>query len=184
MIGQPSKRWLRHGCTRQGMGASSARIGSTMQPCMSSLRVATIWWLDRGAAWPWGGSRPLSGLTTMGACSACLIHVAMERRPHCEYALQGGESRLMARPRGAETPNYQVRALQRGLTILQTFSEAEPTQSLAEISRRLDIPKATTLRLLECLRHETWLTYDADRGRYALGIAALEIGSAYLAAAR
>jgi len=90
----------------------------------------------------------------------------------------------MARPRGTETPNYQVRALQRGLAILQTFREAEPTQSLAEISRRLDIPKATTLRLLECLRHETWLTYDADRGRYALGIAALEIGSAYLAASR
>lgn len=90
----------------------------------------------------------------------------------------------MARPRGAKSPNYQVRALQRGLAILQTFSEGEPTKSLAEISRCLAIPKATTLRLLECLRHETWLTYDADRGRYALGMAALEIGSAYLAASR
>jgi DNA-binding IclR family transcriptional regulator len=90
----------------------------------------------------------------------------------------------MARPRRAETPNYQVRALQRGLAILQAFSGAEPTLSLAEISRRLAIPKATTLRLLECLRQESWLTYDAERGRYALSIAALEIGSAYLAASR
>ncbi len=90
----------------------------------------------------------------------------------------------MARPRRAETPNYQVRALQRGLAILRTFSAAEPTLSLAEISRRLDIPKATTLRLLECLRQESWLTYDSERGRYALSIAAMEIGSAYLAASR
>jgi DNA-binding IclR family transcriptional regulator len=90
----------------------------------------------------------------------------------------------MARPRHPDTPNYQVRALQRGLAILQSFSESEPTLSMAEISRRLDIPKATTLRLLECLRQETWLTYDPDRGRYALGITVLEIGSAYLAASR
>jgi DNA-binding IclR family transcriptional regulator len=90
----------------------------------------------------------------------------------------------MARPRRAETPNYQVRALQRGLAILQSFSEAEPTLSMAELSRRLNIPKATTLRLLERLRQESWLGYDAERGRYALGIAALEIGSAYLTASR
>jgi DNA-binding IclR family transcriptional regulator len=91
----------------------------------------------------------------------------------------------VARPRRTETaPNYQVRALQRGLAILQSFSESEPTLSMAEISRRLNLPKATTLRLLECLRQESWLAYDAERGRYALSIAALEIGSAYLAASR
>lgn len=89
----------------------------------------------------------------------------------------------MARPRSADsTQNYQVRALQRGLSILRLFGERDPWLSMAEVSERLGIPKATALRLLECLRGEGFLTYDPQRGRYALGLGALEVGSAYLAA--
>lgn len=87
----------------------------------------------------------------------------------------------MARPRLATPPNYQVRALQRGLGILRLFSEAEPALAMAEVSRRLELPKATALRLLECLRQEGFLAYDPERGQYALGIAAFEVGSTYLA---
>jgi DNA-binding IclR family transcriptional regulator len=87
----------------------------------------------------------------------------------------------MARPRLETTPNYQVRALQRGLAILRTFNEVEPALSMAEISRRVGIPKATALRLLECLRQESFVTYDEERGRYALGTGALEVGSMYQA---
>jgi DNA-binding IclR family transcriptional regulator len=87
----------------------------------------------------------------------------------------------VARPRLDNPPNYQVRALRRGLAILTSFSDSDGPQGLADISRRLDIPKATVLRLLECLRGEGFLSYDAANGRYALGLRAFEVGSSYLA---
>jgi DNA-binding IclR family transcriptional regulator len=88
----------------------------------------------------------------------------------------------MARPRTASPQNYQVRALQRGLAILRSFNERSPSLGLAEVSVRHGIPKATAMRLLECLVGEGFLTYDPERGRYALGPGALEVGGAYLAA--
>jgi DNA-binding IclR family transcriptional regulator len=86
----------------------------------------------------------------------------------------------MPRPRTQST--YSVRALQRGLAILGTFSPAEPSLSLAEVSGRLSLPKATALRLLECLRGEGFTSFDPASACYSLGPRALEVGSAYLAA--
>jgi DNA-binding IclR family transcriptional regulator len=92
-------------------------------------------------------------------------------------------SRLMPRPRSASPEaNYQVRALQRGLAILASFSHQQASLSLAEVSGRLSIPKPTTLRLLECLRGEGFATYDPISARYSLGPRAFEVGSAYLGA--
>jgi DNA-binding IclR family transcriptional regulator len=89
----------------------------------------------------------------------------------------------MARPRSAiRPPNYQVRALQRGLAILTSFSSAEPSLSLADVSGRLQLPKPTALRLLECLRGEGFTLFDPASARYSLGPRAFEVGSAYLAA--
>jgi DNA-binding IclR family transcriptional regulator len=53
--------------------------------------------------------------------------------------------------------------------------------TLAEISSRLDIPKPTALRLLECLRDEGFLAWDGETGAYSLGLRAFEVGSVYLA---
>ena len=89
----------------------------------------------------------------------------------------------MARPRSvSHPPNYQVRALQRGLAILSSFSPDEPSLSLADVSGRLQLPKATALRLLECLRGEGFASFDPGSARYSLGPRAFEVGSAYLAA--
>ena len=89
----------------------------------------------------------------------------------------------MPRPRSVSPEaNYQVRALQRGLAILGEFSPQQPTLSLAEVSGRLSIPKATALRLLECLRGEGFATYDPLIARYSLGPRAFEVGSAYVGA--
>jgi DNA-binding IclR family transcriptional regulator len=89
----------------------------------------------------------------------------------------------MARPRNttAPAPNYQVRALQRGLAILTSFSPNEPSLSLADVSGRLQLPKPTALRLLECLRVEGFASFDAASARYSLGPRAFEVASAYLA---
>src|SRR5215472_13161859 len=87
------------------------------------------------------------------------------------------------RPRSvAHSPNYQVRALQRGLAILTSFSPDEPSLSLADVSGRLRLPKSTALRLLECLRGEGFASFDPESARYSLGPRAFEVGSAYLAA--
>jgi DNA-binding IclR family transcriptional regulator len=89
----------------------------------------------------------------------------------------------MARPRTASLEaNYQVRALQRGLAILASFSREQPSLSLSEVSDRLRLPKPSALRLLECLRGEGFATYDAASARYSLGPRAFEVGSAYVGA--
>jgi len=87
----------------------------------------------------------------------------------------------MARPRHLPPASYQVRALHRGLSILRLFSPLHPKLSLATVSARLAIPKSTALRLLECLREEGFVTWDAQSGLYALGLRAFEVGSVYLA---
>lgn len=87
----------------------------------------------------------------------------------------------MARPRQGDSANYQVRALERGLAILRAFTPSEPRLGLAELSRRLEIPKSTTLRLVEALRAEGFLAYDAGAGTYSLGLRTFEVGSVYLA---
>src|ERR1051325_3118643 len=87
----------------------------------------------------------------------------------------------MARPRSdSSAANYQVRALQRGLAILGSFSAERPTLSLAEVSGRLRIPKPTALRLLECLRGEGFTAFDPASARYSLGPRAFQVGTAYL----
>jgi DNA-binding IclR family transcriptional regulator len=89
----------------------------------------------------------------------------------------------MARPRldhGAE-PNYQVRALQRGLAVLGCFSVARPALTMAQVSGALALPKPTALRLLECLVGERWLSFDVATGTYQLSPRPLEVAAVYLA---
>ena len=89
----------------------------------------------------------------------------------------------MARPRigpGAG-PNYQVRALQRGLAVLGCFSVARPALTMAQVSGALGLPKPTALRLLECLVGERWLTLDTATGMYQLSPRPLEVAAVYLA---
>lgn len=89
----------------------------------------------------------------------------------------------MARPRleSADGPNYQIRALQRGLAVLGCFSISQPALSMAQISDALSIPKPTALRLLECLVTERWLRHDASTGAYRLSPRPVELASVYLA---
>jgi DNA-binding IclR family transcriptional regulator len=73
-----------------------------------------------------------------------------------------------------------VRALQRGLAVLGCFSASHPDMSMAEISRQLELPKPTALRLLECLVAEGWLSLDSATGRYQLTPRPLEVAAVYL----
>jgi len=75
--------------------------------------------------------------------------------------------------------NYQVRALTRGLTVLSCFTPEAPRHSLLDLSRQVEVPKATLYRLLGTLCAAEFLEQDLDGG-YSLGIRAFEVGSAYL----
>ena len=88
----------------------------------------------------------------------------------------------VARPRQTEAPNYQVRALHRGIAVLESLAAVGTGLTLGELSSQVAMPKATAFRILECLRQEGLVTREGETGRYKLGIRLFELGCAYLAA--
>ena len=79
-----------------------------------------------------------------------------------------------------ERITYQVRALERGLQILTSFTPERPELSLQELHELLQLDKATLVRLLSVLRRSGFVSADGDAGRYRLGARAFEVGCAYL----
>lgn len=66
------------------------------------------------------------------------------------------------------------------LTILESFDPDNVTQSLADISRRLELPKATALRILRALESRGYVTHDRQRKLYSLGSTVLTLAENYL----
>lgn len=86
------------------------------------------------------------------------------------------------RRRKTKEPGYMVPALERGLRMLQAFSKDVPVQSLGELARELDLPRATVFRLADTLEHLGFLIRDVETGEYRVGAAALKLGWNYLSA--
>ena len=81
----------------------------------------------------------------------------------------------------AATPaNYQVRALERALDILDAFSLDEPALSLTELAARTGLAKSTATRLLAVLEERGYLERSAETERYRIGVRAFEVGSIYI----
>lgn len=70
-------------------------------------------------------------------------------------------------------------AVLQGLAILESFYGDEPRQTLAAISRRLDLPKASALRHLSALEDAGYVVRDQHR-RYSLSAKVLQLARAYL----
>ena len=64
--------------------------------------------------------------------------------------------------------------------ILESFDSSNPTQSLAHISRRLGIPKATAFRNLAALERTGYVTRDPATNTFALGTRVLELARRFL----
>ena len=86
------------------------------------------------------------------------------------------------RRRKSKEPGYMVPALERGLRMLQAFSRDVPVQSLGELARELELPRATVFRLADTLEHLGFLVRDPETGEYRIGAAALKLGWNYLSA--
>lgn len=67
------------------------------------------------------------------------------------------------------------------LAMLESFDDRHREQSLSDISRRLNIPKATALRHLLALQRAGYVTVDGKRQRYSLGPQLLVLARRYLA---
>ena len=75
-------------------------------------------------------------------------------------------------------PLDRVRALERGLDVLQAFSGETPSLTLTEVARLTGLSRATARRILHTLRHLGHVTVE-DR-RFALTPRVLSLGWAYL----
>ncbi|MFX0578529.1 IclR family transcriptional regulator [Nocardia nepalensis] len=73
-----------------------------------------------------------------------------------------------------------IPALRRGLAVLQLMATRAGPVSASAIARELDIPRSTTYHLLAELEQARFVTRLPAERRYGLGIAAFELGSAYL----
>jgi DNA-binding IclR family transcriptional regulator len=71
-----------------------------------------------------------------------------------------------------------VAAVDRALSILDAFAEADPKLSLAEIAKRTGLYKSTVLRLIKSLEKFGYM-YRSDDGGYQLGSKTLFLGSLY-----
>jgi DNA-binding IclR family transcriptional regulator len=76
---------------------------------------------------------------------------------------------------------YLVPALQRGMQLLAQFSRDERELTGAELSRRLDLPRASVFRLLQTLEQMGFVERVGESASYKLGIAVLRLGFEYLA---
>lgn len=79
-----------------------------------------------------------------------------------------------------DSPQYQVRALERALDLLELFTLAEPERSFTELTERSGLSKGTAVRLLSILERRGFLERSPDTDRYRIGLRTFELGSIYI----
>lgn len=73
-----------------------------------------------------------------------------------------------------------VPAATRAVRVLRFLAAQTGPVSASSIARALDLPRSSTYQLLEALTEEGFVTHLPEERRWGLGVAAFEIGSAYL----
>jgi len=76
--------------------------------------------------------------------------------------------------------SQSVRAVERALDVLLSFSQDEPVLSLTQIAERLDMPKSTIHRYLATLEASRFVRRDEANGSYHLGYRFIEMASLVL----
>ncbi len=76
---------------------------------------------------------------------------------------------------------YMVPALLRGLQLLGQFTRDDRELTGAELSRRLDLPRASVFRILHTLEQTGFVQRVGDSANYKLSLAVLRLGFEYLA---
>lgn len=68
----------------------------------------------------------------------------------------------------ADTPDFKVPNLQRGLEIIEFFVDRQAGYTLTELAGELGYPKNSTSRILRALEHYGYLSRDPETREYAL----------------
>ena len=76
--------------------------------------------------------------------------------------------------------NYQVRALERALDILDAFDITTPELSITRLAERTGLPKSTVIRLVSILVERRYLERAPETESVRIGVRAFEVGSVYI----
>ena len=74
----------------------------------------------------------------------------------------------------------KIPAATRTLACLSTLAKASAPLTASTIATRIGAPRSSTYQLLEVLEQQGFVIHFADTARWGLGVAAFELGSAYL----
>jgi IclR family acetate operon transcriptional repressor len=89
------------------------------------------------------------------------------------------------RPRGRPKSQFKessagtLQALDRALGVLTALARDE-SATLSDLSREIDIPTATTHRILTTLQNHRFVAFDDERQEWAIGLEAYRTGAAFL----
>jgi len=75
---------------------------------------------------------------------------------------------------------YSINSIIRASRILKCLSGGKSHFKMSELARQLGFDRSTTYRILVSLEHAGFVEKDEKAGTYSLGLAAFEIGNAYL----
>jgi IclR family transcriptional regulator, KDG regulon repressor len=75
---------------------------------------------------------------------------------------------------------YLINSILRACKILKSFSGDRAHFKISDLARQLRLDRSTTYRILLSLERAGFVEKDEAAGTYSLGLAALEIGNAYL----
>ncbi|MDG4769371.1 IclR family transcriptional regulator [Solwaraspora sp. WMMD792] len=75
-----------------------------------------------------------------------------------------------------------VKSAGRTLEVLEALAATPDRRSLGELARILQIPKSSLHGILRTMMHRGWVETDPTGTRFGLGVRALQVGAAYLAA--
>jgi IclR family acetate operon transcriptional repressor len=75
---------------------------------------------------------------------------------------------------------YIVPAVQRAIQVLEILATTAEGFSLADLSKRLDVPKSTLFRILTTLKHNSLVNHDEQRRKFTLGLKLLDWGNVAL----
>jgi DNA-binding IclR family transcriptional regulator len=75
---------------------------------------------------------------------------------------------------------YQIRSVQRALTLLRTFLAHDSELSASQLSQETGLDPSTVFRLLVTLEAQGFVEVDRRTGRYRPGVVLLELGSRFL----
>lgn len=74
----------------------------------------------------------------------------------------------------------QVPAAIRTLAILRTLAAASSPMTASAIARELQLPRSSTYHLLDAMQESGFVVHLEEEQRWGLGVAAFEVGAAYL----